>query len=313
MRFGKLIPIGSTLLLAPLLPAGGWAQTQNSRPAQPGSINYVEGQASIGTQQLSSNSAGSAQLQAGQTLNTQSGKVEVLLTSGVFLRVDDNSSVKMINAGLANTEVEVDKGRAMVEGTDITKNNNIRVDEGDAATRILKNGLYGFDANENSIRVFKGKAEVVEKDKKVDLGNEREVVLSPNAKLKGQDFDARKYEDDFFRWSALRSGYLSEASVDQARIYVNDGPGWLGLGWYWDPWFDCYTFIPGGGIFYSPFGWGFYSPFAVYHSPFFYAGYPAFGHPHPFNEFHAPYGHGFEPRGGFHGGVGGFHTGGGGR
>ena len=310
MRFSRRIVICSALLLAAFLPAGGWAQTQNSRPAQPGSINYVEGQASIGAQELSPNSAGSTLLQTGQTLDTRSGKVEVLLTPGVFLRVDDNSSVKMVNAGLANTEIELDKGRAMVEGTDISKNNDIRVDQGGATIRILKNGLYDFDARENAIRVFKGKAEVLANDKKVDLGKERELILNGNAKLKAQDFDARKNEDDFFRWSALRSGYLSEASVNQARIYVDGGPGWLGPGWYWDPWFACYTFIPGGGILYSPFGWAFYSPFAVYRSPFFYGGYYGIGRPHRFGEYHYPYGHGIEPRGGFHRPAGGFHGGG---
>ncbi|PYU28185.1 MAG: hypothetical protein DMG31_20730, partial [Acidobacteria bacterium] len=93
------------------------------------------------------------------------------------------------------------------------------------------------------------------------------------------------------------------------RIYVNGGPGWLGPGWYWDPWFACYTFIPGGGIFYSPFGWAFYSPFAVYRSPFFYGGYYGIGRPHRFGEYHYPYGHGIEPRGGFHRPAGGFHGG----
>lgn len=313
MRFSKLISACGAMLLAAILWAPGWAQgqseNQNSHPAQPGSINYVEGQASIGAQQLSSNSVGSVQLQAGQTLETQSGKVEVLLTPGVFLRVNDNSSVKMVNPGLADTEVEVDKGRAMLEGTDITKNNNIRVDEDGVTTKIEKNGLYGFDSNDHTVRVFKGKAEVLENDKKIDLGRERELVLNTGAEPKPRDFDARKYEDDFFRWSALRSGYLSEASVDQARIYVDGGPGWFGPGWYWDPWFSCYTFIPGGGIFYSPFGWGFYSPFEVYRSPFFYGGY--WGRPHRFGEMHYPYGHGIEPRGGFHGSVGGFHGAGG--
>lgn len=311
MRFLKSKIIANAFLLAACLPAIGWAQnqSQNSRPAQPGDINYVEGQAAIDGQQLNSKSAGSTQLQAGQTLNTQSGKVEVLLTPGVFLRVDDSSSIKMVNPGLADTEVEVDKGRVMVEGADINKDNNIRVDEDGVTTRILKNGLYGFDSNQNTIRVFKGKAEAVVNDKKIDLGKERELVLNAGSKPKAQDFDARKFEDDFFRWSALRSGYLSEASVDQARIYINGGPGWFGPGWYWDPWFSCYTFIPGGGIFYSPFGWGFYSPFAVYRSPFFYGGY--WGRPHTFGDMHYPYGHGIEPRGGFRGAVGGFHDGGG--
>ena len=311
MRFSRLVPITAALLVAAFLPGIGGAQNQNqnSRPAQPGAINYVEGQASIDGQQLSSNSVGSTQLQTGQTLDTHSGKVEVLLTPGVFLRLDDNSSAKMVNAGLADTEVEVDKGRAMVEGTSITKDNNIRVDESGVTTKILKNGLYRFDSNQNTIRVFKGKAEALLNDKKIDLGRERELVLKAGAKPKAQNFDARNYEDDFFRWSALRSGYLSEASADQARIYVNGGPGWFGPGWYWDPWFGCYTFIPGAGIFYSPFGWAFYSPFAVYQSPFLYGGYR--GRPHPFVEYHYPYGHGIEPRGGFHGPVGGFNSGGG--
>jgi hypothetical protein len=309
MRFSKLASTGGAILLAAFLPGPAWAQNlsrnQDSRPAQPGSINYVEGQASIGDQPLNSNSVGSTELQAGQTLDTRAGKVELLLTPGVFLRVDDNSSIKMVNAGLANTEVAIDKGRAMLEGTDISKNNDIRVEEAGATIRILKNGLYDFDSNRNTIRVFKGKAEVLENDKKVDLGRERELVLNAAAKPRARDFDARNYEDDLFRWSALRSGYLSEASVEQARIYVNGGPGWFGPGWYWDPWFSCYTFVPGGGIFYSPFGWGFYSPFAVYRSPFFYGGY--WGRPHRFGELHYPYGHGIEPRGGFRGSVGGFH------
>ena len=40
----------------------------------------------------------------------------------------------------------------------------------------------------------------------------------------------------------------------------------------WDPWFSCYTFIPGDGIFYSPFGWGFYSPWWAYQAPIYFGG-----------------------------------------
>jgi hypothetical protein len=101
---------------------------------------------------------------------------------------------------------------------------------------------------------------------------------------------------------------LAEADADSARLYVNGGAGWYGSGWYWDPDFEAYTFIPANGIFYSPFGWGFYSPIAIYGSPYFYGGF--YGRPHHFSDLHGPYGHGFEPRGGFHEG-GGFHGGGG--
>jgi hypothetical protein len=294
------------ILLAILVPPIVWAQVPNSHPARPGSINYIDGQASINNEALNANSVGSVELNKGQSLSTQAGKVEILLTPGVFLRVAENSIVKMLSPDLANTEVELDKGRAMVEALDIHKENNIRIDQNDVSTQLLKNGLYDFDADHEQIRVFKGIAQVRAKDQSIKLVGERELALNAGGKLKAQTLDTRPYEDDFFRWSALRSGYLAEAAVDEARIYIGPGPswygpGWFGAGWYWDPWFGVWTFIPADGIFYSPFGWGFYSPIFVYRSPFFFYGY--WGHePHHFGDFHGPYGHGFEPRGGFHGG-----------
>jgi hypothetical protein len=74
--------IGTCFLLATLsFSASG--QNPNTRPARPGTINYVEGQASVDGQPLSPNSVGSAELEKGQVLTTQAGKVEVLLTPGV--------------------------------------------------------------------------------------------------------------------------------------------------------------------------------------------------------------------------------------
>ena len=283
-----------------------WAHEPQS--ARPGSINYVEGKASIGAQELEANSAGTVELEKGQTLTTEAGKVEILLTPGVFLRVADNSSVRMVSPSLANTAVAVDKGRAAIEVLDIRNENDIRISLDDTSTKLLSKGLYEFDAAQDQIRVFKGKADAYVGDQRITLTSERELGVNAAGKLKAQNFDSRKYEDEFFRWSALRSGYLSEASVDEARVYVGMGPGWYGPswygpGWYWDPNFFVYTFLPANGIFYSPFGWGFYSPIIVYRSPFFYWG--SGPGPHRFEDFHYPYGHGFEPRGGFNGG--GFH------
>ena len=44
----------------------------------PGTVNYIEGQASIGAERLDAASAGSAELQVGQSLATGEGKAEVL-------------------------------------------------------------------------------------------------------------------------------------------------------------------------------------------------------------------------------------------
>ena len=294
-------------VIALVLLAVGWSQTPNTHVPRPGSLNYVEGEAFVNGQPLDPKTAGSVDLAKGQSVTTNAGKVELLLTPGVFFRLGESSSAIMTSPELENTAVKVVKGRALVEVLEIYKENNIRVELGESSTRLLNKGLYDFDAGHGVIRVFKGKAVVFANDEKITIKGEHELEVSTvSGKLKSAGFDTRAYEDDFFRWSALRSGYLSEASVDEARVYIGPGPGWygpgwLGAGWYWDPWFGVWTFLPADGIFYSPFGWGFYSPIIVYRSPFFYGGY--YGHvPHRFSDFHYPYGHGFEPPGGFHGG-----------
>jgi len=188
----------------------------------------------------------------------------------------------------------------MVEVVDIRKENDIRILQNGSSTRLLKKGLYDFDVQRNEVRVFRGSAEVTAGSRHVKLGDEKEVTIT-DAALKPMHFESRQYEDEFYRWSGLRSGYLSEASVDVANLYIGPGPGWYapgwyGFGWYWDPWFGVYTFVPADGIFWSPFGWGFYSPIFVYRSP-----YRFYGHyPHYFGEYHYPYGHGFGPAPGRH-------------
>src|SRR5260370_36365488 len=86
--------------------------------------------------------------------------------------------------------------------------------------------------------------------------------------MKPEKFDKEQVQDDLYRWSSLRSSYLAEANVDRAQDYQVGS--WYGAGWDWDPYYGAYTFIPGNGIVYSPFGWGFYSPFDVGFAPLFF-------------------------------------------
>jgi hypothetical protein len=314
----------------------------------PGLLNYVEGQVSVNTELIDPESMPPPQLHPGDSLTTEQGKAELLLTPGVFLRVGDNSSVKMISPGLANTVVELDKGHAIVEVDNIFKQNDIRVIEGAANVRLLKTGLYDFDLRQNQLRVFDGKAKVEIAGHEIAVKREHDLDFTNPSALKSQKFDQLAYEnDDLYRWSSLRSAYLAEANVDMGAMYAaNAGAGWDGGAWYWDPWFDAYTFVPGDGIFYSPFGWGFYAPWLCFEAPFF--GGFGYGHHHHFSEdarnwgvrspylssanyshgiYHGPgstgsgfhsgpqQADGFRNAGfssGSHGGGGGFHGGGGG-
>jgi len=272
----------SAILLAAFFPALTFAADTTSKTAVPGTINYVEGQASIGMQTLDAKSVGSVELQSGQSLDTQKGKVEFLLTPGVFVRLAGNTSVRMISPGLTDTEIELDRGQAMVEVAELHPENDILIDAGGATTRLLKTGLYDFDSSRSQLRVFDGKADVTQGDSHHTVKGGHEVALGNSFSAKPTKFDRKAQDqDDLYRWSSLRSAYLAEENVDAAALYANTGSGpwgggWWGAGWYWDPWYDGFTFIPGDGIFYSPFGWGFYSPWWVYQAPFY--GYGGFGY-----------------------------------
>ncbi|HUO60301.1 MAG TPA: FecR domain-containing protein [Candidatus Acidoferrales bacterium] len=260
MSLLRMKAVGS-FFLATLLSAATWAVN----PVSPGTLNYVEGNASVGNEAVTNKSVGEVTLAPGQNLSTSNnGKAEILLTPGVFLRLDGNSSVKMLSPDLTNTAVELDRGRAMIEVDDIHKENNLRVSEDGVQTRLLKKGLYDFDADQGQVRVDKGQAKILSGDRAVKVDSHQMVDLRKDeGKLKRQKFDPKKYEGDLYAFSRLRSQYLAQASDESSRVYVETGYGW-GPGWWWDPWFGAYTYFPAGGFLYSPFGWGFYSPVAWY-------------------------------------------------
>jgi hypothetical protein len=177
----------------------------------------------------------------------------------------------------------------MVEVTEIHPENNLRITTDGFTTQVLKTGLYDFDAGQSQVRVFSGKAVVFDGDHEVKVDGGHEVSLASPGNLESEKFDKQEYnQTDLYRWSSLRSSYLAEANVDAARLYVVNGgygPSWVGAGWYWNPWFGAYTYLPADGIFYSPFGWGFYSPIVVYRAPVF-VGHPVVHHFGP--EFRPP-------------------------
>lgn len=331
MKLARWETVAGAFFLAALLSVPAWSDTDNRRTAVPGTLNYVEGQASIGDQTLDSKSIGSAELGNGQVLETKNGKAEILLTPGVYLRLGNNSSAKMVSNSLTNTQVMLNSGEAMLEVDELYNENNLRISQPGADTRIVKTGLYDFDAGGQAVRVFDGKAVVASNDHETTLKKNRELTLN-SSDIKATEFNKKTVaqNDDLYRWSSLRSQYLSEANMNTAQMYfVNGwyGPGWWGPGWYWNPWFAGYTFLPGNGFFYSPFGWGFYSPLVVRSGPGVIGGYHHFDGARPmaigqgFNNNAVTAVRGENGMGGFRGGEmrtggfsgfsgGGFHSGG---
>jgi len=303
------------LMTSPLFAAD---QGGEARQAIPGAVNYVEGAVYLNGSQLNAKDGGNATLSPGQEITTGKGKAEVLLTPGVFLRLDDNSAVKMISPDLSLTQVQLDKGRAGVEVDEIHDQNDLQVIDAGVTTRLNKRGYYEFDASKPEAMVFDGEAHVqVGGNKWREIKGHHELALNDGPALRNEkpsDFNRDSAKDELYNWNSLRSEYMAEANNQMAAEY---GGPYSGPGWYWDPWAYDYAYM-GFGPFASPFGWGFY-PFGwggfYPYGGGFYGGY--YGHYR-----HGYVGHGYvggAVRGnpgnvvGFHGGgsYGGFHGGGG--
>jgi uncharacterized membrane protein YgcG len=265
-------------------------------PARPGTVNYIEGGVYLDGKQVTEKDVGSIAVNLGEVLSTTSGKAEILLTPGVFFRLDNNSAVKMISPFITPTQVELERGRAAVEVDELYPQNNLEIVDGGVNTQLVKTGYYEFNTNNPTVEVFTGKAAVQVDDGKYQVvKGHHEIVLTEAAQGKPASFNVRDATDDLYNWSSLRSQYLAEANNEVAGEYA--GVSGFNPGWYWDPNMWNYTFI-GMNPYWSPFGFGFYPPWwgGFYGGGFYGHGY---------------YGHGYG--GGFHGGSGGggFHGGGG--
>lgn len=271
------------LALAIILGTSAWGQSVIS--AHSGVIHLSEGQVSVDGKDVVQKFGEFGDVKTGQTLTTQDGRAEVLLTPGVFLRVGENSSFKMVQNKLYDTRIEVISGAAMVQVSELLEDNAITLLYHGTTVGLEKKGLYRVDADKGVLRVFDGEAKVASGSKDMTARKGREVQL--DAELTAKNFDT-KDTDAFYRWNERRDEYISEANVYAAKsardsgLGFNSGYGYgtgAGAGaWAYNPWFGMFTYMPYSGMYYSPFGYGYFSPGMVGYlympgSPYYGGGY----------------------------------------
>src|SRR5665213_3714664 len=237
----------------------GAVPAQSVISAHSGVIHYVEGDVTIDGTAVHPKFAEFPEVKNGQVLATGEGRVEVLLTPGVFLRLTENSSVRMLSNALANTRLELVAGSALIEVAELLDHNAIAFDAAGAHITLAKKGLYRIDASASPacLRVYDGQAAVAAGADSLTARKGHEIDLD-TAKLVDARFDV-KDTDAFYRWSARRADYVAAANVVSARVASNsDYNSGYASGWSWNPYFGMYTFLPGSGVYFSPFGSAFY-------------------------------------------------------
>jgi len=262
-------PVRFTRAAVALLLAGMPASAQQVISARSGLVSYVEGQVYMGDQLVDPQFGHFPTLGENAVLSTQEGRAEMLLNPGVFLRLSENSAVKMITNRLIDTRLELLQGSAVVEADQISKDNHVTLVANDAAIAVTKAGVYRVDAEPAGLKVFSGDAQVQRGDQYVSVTSGKMLNLA-DATASVQKFDTND-TDTLDHWSQRRGEYAALANVSAAKSML-DGGGMLTTGvWQWNPWYGMMTFIPAGGMLWSPYGYGFWSPLmvtqALYYAP----------------------------------------------
>ena len=247
------------LLLAAVCTAVAAAQSIVS--ARAGAVHHVEGKVLLDGEPVVMEFGKFPQMEEGNVLETELGRAEILLTPGVVLRLAEHSAVKMISNRLTDTRVEFLHGSALIEAVELLKDNAVTFTAGEAVIHFEHEGLYRLDSDPLQLRVYKGKARVFQNDRTLVAKKGKLVELEPF--LVATKFDP-KQNDALYRWSARRSSYMAMANLSAARYMDRWGIPWNVSGWRWNPYFGLFTFVPAGGIYYSPFGYSFWSPAQVY-------------------------------------------------
>ena len=252
--------------------------------AHSGTVHYYEGDVSIDGVQVNLKPGHFEEIKEQSVLRTARGRAEVLLTPGVFLRVGENSAVRMLDNRLVSTRVEIISGSATLETDAQTgdsgkyKNPAVTVLFKSYEIEPVKDGLLEITTDPAQVRVFKGEAKVQAGDNRATIRDGHEVFLT--AALATDKFEEKTAADDNYIWARDRSAVVSAANLSSARMIANNSGGgslfsggylggspWgnpmFGGGWYFNPFFGMYTYMPMDGFAFSPFGYGFYSPMVI--------------------------------------------------
>jgi hypothetical protein len=252
-----------------------WAQSVIS--AKSGLINNIDGIVFLDGKEVQYKSGLFPQMKTNQELKTEDSRAELLLSPGVFLRVGENSSIKMLSDRLEDTRLELFSGSMIVEGDALVKGDTVTLVHKNAVVTLVRNGLYRLDSEPAQLRVYDGEALVEQGGQTVTV--KKAHLLPLNGLMLVEKFD-NKTGDALLRWARRRAEYLALANPSAARLIGSGGYsgygsyggyggyggcGGRGLGsWFLNPYFGLYTFVPCNGVYSSFWGNQYWSPSQVW-------------------------------------------------
>jgi FecR protein len=273
MKVTKPIPA----LLALLLLAG-LASAQDRKKLSPneeemytvsakvGVLNIVEGDVNYKRDQADwARLTAGDELRDGDAVKTgATGRTEILLTPGCYLRLAENSAFVLSNPHVYQFRIDLTSGSAIVEVSALDGPMTVATPKSEFT--IVKEGLYRFNLTAD------GRAEVIVHKGRLMAGNavvkEKKSVTVENGQPVVASFDKDR-NDGFDLWSEGRARDLIALNNRLSqRGLSNNSLSFVSNAWVYSPSCGCYTFLPFGSGFSSPYGWGYSTcnPFGDFYS-----------------------------------------------
>jgi hypothetical protein len=243
----------------------GWlpVSAQTVISTHSGVLYFFEGTVSLGGERLEQKFGKFPDLGEGRELRTGQGRAEVLLTPGVFLRLGDNSAIRMISEQLADTRVELLDGSAIIEVNQITPDTAVTLIYKQWQVKAPQRGVYRIDSDPAQLRVYKGEARISTSDKTGDKADPVTVTDGeslPLAAVLVPEQNPTAAGDGFKTWAMNRSQAVSADNAIASEIIDDpsqmDSSGMSLGGFNYFP----ITGVPSLGIS-NPYGVSFWSPY----------------------------------------------------
>jgi len=245
-----------------------------SLPAQPvisaksGTIAKSEGTVLLNNNPVQESATRFQDIKENGIVKTEDGRVEVLLPPGFFLRMGEDSQMKLLSNRLIDTRTLLEKGSAVLEIEATSKDTNVTIAVANAQITFNKAGIYRFDTEPAQIKVFQGSASVELNGETTMVGGAHMLSLT-EASAKPEKFNTED-TDALDRWSRRRASYIAAANASAAKSLVGSGYmpiGWGSAGcasaWTFNMYFNMMTYMPCNGRLYSPYGYSFWSPYYI--------------------------------------------------
>ena len=199
---------GSVILFFPLLLAFvRQGAGQDVVSASAGVLQYFEGTVIVDDKPVEHKSGSFVSLKNGSTLRTDKGRGELLLTPGVYLRMDENSSLRMESNSLTDTRFQLKGGAAILDNLNSKPGNGVTLVLDGSEVRFPNPGVYRIDCDLAELQVYSGEAKVTHHGSLTSVDAEHLYYFRLEMTIKKFGEGAT---DEFYDWAHNRSDVIAD-------------------------------------------------------------------------------------------------------